>query len=95
MSKEVYMAKYRDARKEYIKEHNREYRQKNMRSIYVRYIGVCTCSKCGEKGYKYYHRNINIKTNCKHSIYAVVVHKHVEKYKEIFEKCCYIGIVKE
>jgi len=74
------------------REYLKWYRKAYVKSVYERYLGVCTCPKCGLRGYLSRFKHVNVKTGCTHSMkYFMVTHHHDEHGKTVHDKTCYAG----
>ena len=88
------MKLYRLEHKEEIKQSRQQYAKKARRMKYVGYGGVCFCPRCGKKGYKHFHKTINILTGHEHPVFTIVIHQHSEHGKTVYDGCCYVGVGK-
>jgi lysozyme family protein len=98
MTDAAYLAEWRLKNPEKVKKHRQNalpnkkaYTHENYKRVSI-YKGVCTCPKCGKKGYASDETSINTITQHK-TPYLLIRHQHYLKGKTIFDNYCYFGAV--
>ena len=89
-----YMRKYTEDHRERLTAYKAKYNRETTKSLNLEYLGVCTCPRCGKRGYKRMRQQMNKKTGVYHPPFVVVIHQHSERGHTVYDGMCYLGPVR-